>query len=431
MSEEITIAATGDSFITRRLAENDEDSKVIIDVMKQAEVRFTNLEVTTHDFEGYPSAVSGGAWAVAHPSVLEDLKKYGFNLLAWATNHALDFSFGGLEATEKYLNDHGFVHAGAGSNLAEASQPRYLETSSGRVAIISATSTFHESWRAGEQRPDMLGRPGVNPLRYNVEYHVTEDQMDLLKRIAEKTSINAVNNLHAKLGIRTNSDENLFFFGVYNFKIGDQEQQVTTPNKKDMNRILNSISEAKRQADIVLVSIHSHEMSGDNLEEPPQFLQEFARNCIDGGADSIIGHGPHLLRGIEVYRNRPIFYSLGNFIFQNDTMTKQPTEFYDKFSLDHSSSVADLYDARTSKDTKGFVIDDKIWSSIIPIWKMREGEMIELELYPIELGVEKPRSRRGWPKLSKRQDILEHLRKLSLPYGTEIQVKDGKWSVLL
>ncbi|MBY7144418.1 CapA family protein [Virgibacillus sp. NKC19-3] len=142
MDETITFAATGDSFITRRLPKNDPHSCQIAEVMEQADVRFTNLEVTTHNFEAYPSAVSGGSWAVASPTVLSDLKSYGFNMVSWATNHTLDFSFGGLEATEKNLNHYNFVHAGAGHNLAEASKPTYMETVHGRVAIISATSTF-------------------------------------------------------------------------------------------------------------------------------------------------------------------------------------------------------------------------------------------------------------------------------------------------
>src|SRR5699024_9835391 len=123
-------------------------------------VRFTNLEMTTHHMEGVPGAASGGTWAMASPHVLKDLKGYGFNVIGWANNHTLDYLYGGLNATERYLNDYGFVHAGAGKNLAAASEPSYLETPAGRVALISATSSFHETWVAGEQRRDMVGRPG-------------------------------------------------------------------------------------------------------------------------------------------------------------------------------------------------------------------------------------------------------------------------------
>jgi len=249
--------------------------------------------------------------------------------------------------------------------------------------------------------------------------------MSTLKSIANHTYINAENKLHAKLGLSDNPKEEDFLFGEYKFKIGEKEGQMTTPNKEDMRRILKSISEAKRQADFVLVSIHSHEMDGDNLESPPNFLKEFSRKCIDGGANAIIGHGPHVLRGIEIYKKSPIFYSLGNFIFQNDTMTRQPAEFYDKHDLNHNNNVAELFDARTNRDSKGFVVDEKVWSSIIPVWKMKDNEICDLTLYPIELGMELPRSKRGWPKLKKRHDILERLQRLSVPFGTNIQLSEG------
>ncbi|MBY7144415.1 hypothetical protein KFZ56_15430 [Virgibacillus sp. NKC19-3] len=112
-------------------------------------------------------------------------------------------------------------------------------------------------------------------------------------------------------------------------------------------------------------------------------------------------------------------------------MVKQPSDFYDKFGLNHSNNVADLYDVRANKDSIGFVIDDKIWSSIIPIWKMKEGNMFELTLYPIDLGMKQPRSQRGWPKLSSRNTTLMYLRELSLPFGTSIQIADGVGKVQL
>src|SRR5699024_3517670 len=147
-------------------------------------------------------------------------------------------------------------------------------------------------------------------------------------------------DLHVQLGIKKPSEKDSFLFGKYKFKISDQEKQTTVPNKKDLDRILKSISEAKRQADFVVVSVHSHEMAGDHLEKPPEFLKQFSKECIDQGANIIIGHGPHILRGIEIYKQSPIFYSLGNFIFQNDTMDKQPAEFYDKHNLNHNNNVA-------------------------------------------------------------------------------------------
>lgn len=70
-----TIIATGDSFMTRRLPENGYDGfEQIREILSQYDVRFSNLEITTHDQEGVPAAFSGGTWAMAEPEILDDLK---------------------------------------------------------------------------------------------------------------------------------------------------------------------------------------------------------------------------------------------------------------------------------------------------------------------------------------------------------------------
>jgi poly-gamma-glutamate capsule biosynthesis protein CapA/YwtB (metallophosphatase superfamily) len=421
----ISFTATGDSFITRKKPSNGEKFTALSSLIKEADVRFTNLEITTHYHEGIPSAVSGGTWAVAPPYVLNELKDYGFNLIAWANNHTLDYSHGGLLATERYLNEHEFVHAGVGENLAKANEPRYLETPSGRVALISATSSFHESAAAGEQRPDMIGRPGVNPLRYKTIHHISPEKMHFLKNIADTVKINATRNLQIKNGYEVNKNDGSFSFGNYLFKEGEQEGKETIPYQVDVDRIIKSISEASRQADYVIVSIHAHEMKGENKELPAEFLETFSRICIDEGAHAVIGHGPHIIRGIEIYKNRPIFYSLGNFIFQNETVTHLPDDFYIKYGLSHSHTVADALDARSKKNTIGYVTNPDIWASFLPYWEMEDGELKELILYPLELGFEEPRYKKGLPGLDKNVAILEKLKELSKPYGTEIEI-DGE-----
>ncbi|WP_232700247.1 CapA family protein [Brevibacillus daliensis] len=431
MNNSITFVATGDSFITRRLPSKDESFKMLSSLICSADVRFTNLEVTTHHLEGTPSAVSGGTWAVAHPDVLKDLKAYGFNVLAWANNHTLDYSYDGLAATEKYLNQYDFIHAGAGSNLANASQPKYLETPSGRVALISVTSTFHESWIAGEQRPDMIGRPGINPLRHNTLHVISREKMKHLQDIAEIVNVNGFYNKGIEVGLVKRLNEGLFPFGRLIFQEGEQEGRYTKPHKKDLNRILSSISEAKRQADYIIVSIHNHEVKGDTLDEPADFIKTFSRACIDEGAHAIIGHGPHVIRGIEIYRNCPIFYSLGNFIFQNETITHLPSDFYEKYGLDHNHNVADALDARSYMNTRGFSAYPDAWVSVLPLWSMIEGKLSQLTLYPIDLGQEIHRYKRGWPKISQNEDILRKLSKLSVPFNTILKIENGIGKVVL
>lgn len=426
MSNYMKFIATGDSFITRRIpSKSSLNFRNIQQVIDKGEFKFTNFEVTAHYFEGFPSAVSGGTWAIAEPTVLKDLKDYGFNTVAWANNHTLDYSYGGLKATAKYLHDYGFIHAGVGNNLAEASAPKYIDCPSGRVALIAATSTFHESWVAGEQRQDIDGRPGINPLRFDTKHIVSKTKLEQLKEIASTSQINADYNLAVKEGFALPPDDSSFKFGGYSFEVGNDEGKKTSPYAPDLQRILNSIAEAKRQADYVIVSIHTHEMTGEEKDKAPKFLETFSRACIDEGAHAILGHGPHILRGIEIYKKRPIFYSLGNFIFQNDTISHLPHDFYTKYGLGFEHNLADALDHRSDNEKIGLGVNPNVWESIIPYWEMKDGQLEKIILYPIELGYGLPRYKRGWPTLSNNISVLKNLQRLSKPYGTEIEIKQN------
>lgn len=431
MTRPILFAATGDSFITRNLPYRDQAFREVSRLLQRADVRIANLETTVHDNEGYPSAQSGGTWAMSPPSVLHVMKDYGFNLIGWANNHTLDYLYGGLEATERNLNEFGFVHAGAGKNLAEAGAPRYLECESARVALIAATSTFHPWWAAGDQRPDSMGRPGINPMRYIMTHHVHEDKLKQLQAISEATDINAFNKLLIEEGFMNDPGKEIFLFGNARFVVSDEEGTSTQPHPRDLQRIVKTINEAKQRADYVIISIHAHEMKGDAKEVPADFLPTFAKACIDAGAHAVVGHGPHLLRGIEIYKNRPIFYSLGDFIFQTEAVTSQPADFYEHYGLDHTHTVADALNAMSANYTRGLCVHREVWESVVPLWKMQDGELVEIELHPIELGFDLPVHRMGWPKLSADTRILEDLQGLSAPYGTEIKIEGGIGRVVL
>ncbi|MFE1625253.1 CapA family protein [Brevibacillus reuszeri] len=431
MTRPILFAATGDSFITRNLPYKDQAFREVSRLLHRADVRIANLETTVHDNEGYPSAQSGGTWAMSPPSVLHVMKDYGFNLIGWANNHTLDYLYGGLEATERNLNEFGFVHAGAGKNLAEAGAPRYLECESARVALIAATSTFHPWWAAGDQRPDSIGRPGINPMRYIMTHHVHEDKLKQLKVISESTDINAFNKLLIEEGFMNDPGKDIFLFGNSRFVVSDEEGTSTQPHPRDLQRIVKTIHEAKQRADYVIISIHAHEMKGDAKEVPADFLPTFAKACIDAGAHAVVGHGPHLLRGIEIYKNRPIFYSLGDFIFQTEAVTSQPADFYEHYGLDHTHTVADALNAMSANYTRGLCVHREVWESVIPLWKMQDGELVEIELHPIELGFDMPVHRMGWPKISADTRILEDLQSLSAPYGTEIKIEGEIGRVVL
>jgi hypothetical protein len=177
----------------------------------------------------------------------------------------------------------------------------------------------------------------------------------------------------------------------------------------------------------MIVSSHTHEGGADRFA-PPEFFVTFARAMIDAGADVIATSGPHVLRGIEVYKGKPIFYSLGDFIFQNDTLLRQPPENYEAFNMPQDSGVGDFNDRRFNNETSGFPSDSYIWESVIAMPCFSGDRMIELKLYPISLGFKKPRPQRGWPTLAPpdlSRKIIDDLIKFSAPFGTKIEFQNG------
>ena len=209
--------------------------------------------------------------------------------------------------------------------------------------------------------------------------------------------------------------------------LSEADELCTTPLKKDVERIISSIEEAKRQADYAMVSIHAHESLNGNSAVPANFIKEFARLCVDKGADAIIGHGPHELRGIEIYNGKPIFYSLGNFIFQTETVAIQPADAYEKHSMSNLSTVGQYMSNRSKDGTRGYVVQPNIWRSVMAGMTAVDGNIARICLHPITLHMEEPRSRKGWPSIIKsdKEEVLEYLASLSKPFGTELRIENN------
>lgn len=435
LKRKLTLTATGDSLFTQRLSMFTEPNFLqMVDVIQSADVRFTNLEMLLHKFEGYPAAVSGGTWVQADPSMLKELQWLGFNLYAWANNHTLDWGEGGLIATLRTLEEAGVAHAGVGMNLAEARRPAYLDLDQGRVALVSMCSTFAEFNRAGHSRPDVQGRPGLNPLRFDTVVEVDAETLQTLERINKEFQLDAKEQLSLSLGFANPPAPGTLKFGNTKFQIGENRGVHTSVHKGDADGNLRAIRDARRQADWVVVSIHSHEIEGSNLEVPAEFFPVFARQCIDEGADVVIGHGPHVLQGMEMYKGKPIFYGLGNFIFQNETIRHQPHDFYERVGLGPEATPADVFDARTDNGKRGFPKHQIYWESIIPHVTYEDGKVTEIRLYPIDLGFELPRPVRGRPMLATKEHgkkIIEQMDRMSQPYGTRVTWNEEGYGVVV
>jgi poly-gamma-glutamate synthesis protein (capsule biosynthesis protein) len=221
---------------------------------------FTNFEATVFDPRKGQSPTDG---AVVSPEALESLKTFGFNLLSLSNNHSWDFKVPGIENTLEQAKRLELVHAGIGETVEEAVAPGYMHTPKGTVALVAMASGL-----IADGGSAAAARPGVNELR--IEGNV--------------------------------------------------------PNPDDSQRILQSIRNAKQRADLVVVYQHNYvfdqpfgKMMRERLPErlvPPGWLVKWTHDEVDAGADIIVMHGAPLLHGVELYRDRPIFFDLGNFIFQ-------------------------------------------------------------------------------------------------------------------
>jgi poly-gamma-glutamate synthesis protein (capsule biosynthesis protein) len=367
---------------------------------------------------------------MADPAVLSDLKEFGFNVLNIANNHALDYCHKGLEATIRNLKEAGITYVGAGRNLVEASLPKYVECREGRVAFIGITSSYHDTDAAGPQGGIISGRPGINPLRRIEYYEVTEENYKALSKVAEETGMNDGYKWAIANGYRK-ENENLFLREL-KFVKGECNRMVNHPLPADVERVTNAIQEARIQADCVVVSFHSHQMNG-SADKPAGFIVEFCHACIDAGANVIFGHGSHELRGLEIYKNAPIFYGLNEFILHNEMQEALPFEFYERVHQEPSKYdyVGLGMNLRSKGGSRGLSADYKAWEAVTASFSLANRQVNEIRVYPVSLGFEKGRAQRGWPVIDKTGRILDYFCKLSNEnYGTQFELKDGYARVL-
>lgn len=418
--------AAGDMLIQQRIHPDYPGFAELGPFIKQADARFFNLETTlNHEGEASVSQFSGGTYLRTDPEVLDDIKPFGFNLTSFNNNHALDYFYDGFKCTLDAVNKSGLVQSGAGRNLAEAAAPRYLDTPNGRVALISVSFSFNASMMAGQQTGRVKGRPGINGIRLNKHIELPPEEMEHIRRIAAASGINAGKEIGRKEGYQPPLADGECALGELKFCLGDTTRFVMQINQKDMARVEKAIFEAQLQANYIMISVHAHQVEGDSKESVPEFLREFAHRCIDAGAHAIVGHGPHLLRPIEIYKDCPIFYSLGDFVLQLYSIPFAPEEFYAKYSLDSSATVHELLKKRSKDFTTGLMTDWRMSHTVIPYWETEGTKLKKLVLMPIEMPMDGNMAEWGLPRRSNNLKIFEYLREMCLPYGTSIQLTEN------
>lgn len=359
--DEIVLALVGDLFLTQSLAGKDDlGAKQVFDLVRGADAAFANLEnglstVGSSELGGYGRYSAG---LRGHPSLVKELAWAGVDAVCVANNHTGNFGREALLQTLATLDEAGIRHAGAGRNLDEAFAPTHVKVGNLKVAFFSLYSCYYN--RLADDVATAT-QPGVACVRaYDVVLEVPGnlEVRDAPPRIFE----NRVN----------------------------PPQSVVAPLKEDLDRMSRAIEKGRVGADLAILYAHLH-WGRHTKPDVPFHQRVLAHAAIDAGVDLFVGHGPHVLRGVELYRGKPVLYSVGNFVLQRTSSeVTQPAAM-----LTRASAVV-----RATVSRKALSV---------------------LEFLPIVIGLD------GQPRFAtdaSGQGIVQKLAGMSAQFGTQVTQKD-------
>jgi poly-gamma-glutamate synthesis protein (capsule biosynthesis protein) len=203
----------------------------------------------------------------AHPESTNAIQAAGFNVVSFAGNHCMDWGREAFFDTIENLEEQGISIIGVGKDIEEARRPALIEINGTKIAFLAYNSILPMSYWAE------VDRPGCAPMRAWTFYEQIEHDQP-----------------------------------------GTPCRVHTFSHKDDLNAMRDDIRKAKSENDIVIISMHwgIHFVTAQLAD----YQREVARVAIDNGVDLILGHHPHILKGVEVYNDKVIFYSLGNFAIE-------------------------------------------------------------------------------------------------------------------
>jgi poly-gamma-glutamate capsule biosynthesis protein CapA/YwtB (metallophosphatase superfamily) len=263
-----TLLATGDLIID----EPDPDSyfEPARPVLRSADVVVGHVEVPfTRRRAGTPNI----PLRARDPAKLSALARAGVRVASLGANHVYDEGTPGVHDTLEGLRRRRIAPFGAGLDLDEARAPAYLECNGLTFGFLSYNCVGpKESW-AG---PAKAGGAYVHVL--------TLYELD-----------------HASPG--------------------GPPSIYTGAEADSLERMKDDIARARGQCDVVSVSLHKGMAHTPGLIVP--YEKQVARAAVDAGADLVIGHHAHILRGIEIYKGKPIYHGLGNFVTVTHALSPQ------------------------------------------------------------------------------------------------------------
>jgi len=411
ITQPFTFAAVGDIIIRRPVGEGDAGYQALAKVMREADMTYANMEGPILDEANFRGPLAGGP-----KSVVDELKRMGVRIMTDANNHTFDAGLEGMFETHRLLDEAGIVHAGSGKNLAGARQARIAVTPKGTVAAIGMYSIDPSSNNRSRFTDATENMPGLNPLHVTPYNVVTAEHMQALKKIRDAVYARRP-EVHVPVA-PVAADEPAGRLRLFQtaFTVGPHPGDLTYEmDPADLKDIITSVRVGKQLADFLVVAIHCHQNSFafqaySQDHSTPNFLIELAHQVIDNGADAFVGHGVHNLRGVEIYKGKPIFYGVSSF-------------FYHRGAAPEITSLSAGAGAGVNE------LEDNL-ETLLTTSRFEDGKLVEVRLYPADLGQDRTRpiSRSGTPstpspEMARR--VLERLQALSKQFGTTISIQNG------
>ena len=246
-------------------------SSLVRSTLAKGDIRFAQCERLYSD-RGALQLHSGVTEKPLKPHMASVFSDCGFNVVSLASNHGMDWGPDALLDTLSALRDRGMQTIGAGKDIHEARKPAVIECNGVKVAILAYCSVLPQGYEAGPHKP------GIAPLRAHTYYEPVEFQAGMPPRV------------------------------------------VTIPHREDLDAMIADIKEAKKTADVVVLSVHW------GIHFIPRMIADYqpavAQTAFDAGASLILGHHTHVPKAIGVHGGKVCFYSLGNFIMSSNIMSR-------------------------------------------------------------------------------------------------------------
>ncbi len=339
-------------------------------ILSEADIRFVQVERTFSD-RGTQFELSSSPHTKVSPHLISAYTWAGFDVAGLATNHSMDFGPVAALDTIENFKKHNIKTIGTGANIADARKPAIIDKKGIRIAFLGYCSVLLPQYWATENRA------GVAPIRAHT------------------------------------------YYAPYEFQPGAPARVFTVAEKEDIEAMQDDIRKIRSEVDFVVCSMHW------GVHWVPRYIADYqievGHAAIDAGCDLIIGHHAHLLKGIEIYKNKPIIYSLGNF-----AMSRSPgamgycipegkytfAEVYDiHISPDYTYKHKDFYHHSAIAKTE-FSMDGNLKLSMIPVF--------------IEDG---PKPTVVQPVNKRFTEIVKLIEWSSEQFGTQMKVENGELKI--